>query len=156
MRAADLGTRPTDERRRSAETGRIQRNVARMEGDMKRLWLFAVVVAAAALLAGFGGRSSSGGSAKGPIPIGALTSLTGTFTPWGIQVRDGMALAVKQINAKGGVKGRKLSLVVADDQSTPNAGIEGFRRLTEQDHVVAIGGLISSDVALATARLTER
>jgi branched-chain amino acid transport system substrate-binding protein len=125
---------------------------------MKRLWLIAVVTGAATLLAvGFGTwGSSSTAASKGPIAIGALTSLTGNFTPWGIQVRDGMSLAVKQINAKGGVKGRKLSLVVADDQSTPNAGIDGFRRLTEQDHVVAIGGLISSDVTLATARLAEQ
>jgi branched-chain amino acid transport system substrate-binding protein len=129
-----------------------------MEGDMKRLSLIAVVTGAAALLAvGFGGgRSSSTSASKGPISIGALTSLTGNFTPWGVQVRDGMALAVKQINAKGGVKGRKLNLVVGDDQSTPNAGIDAFRRLTEQDHVVAVGGLISSDVALATARLAEQ
>jgi branched-chain amino acid transport system substrate-binding protein len=66
-----------------------------------------------------------------------------------------MQLAVKQINARGGVKGRKLNLVIGDDQSSPNAGIDAFRRLTEQEHVVAIGGLISSDVALATSRLAE-
>jgi branched-chain amino acid transport system substrate-binding protein len=123
---------------------------------MKRLWLIVVTVAFALIAAGFAGLSStSGNAAKAPINIGALTSLTGPFTPWGIEVRDGMQLAVNQINAKGGVKGRKLNLVVADDQSTPNAGINEFNRLTEQEHVVAVGGLISSDVALATARLTE-
>src|SRR6266568_163408 len=124
---------------------------------MKRLWLIAVAGAVALLAAGVGESISSGASAasKGPISIGALTSLTGPFTPWGIEVRDGMQFAVKQINAKGGVHGRKLNLVVGDDQSSPNGGIDAFRRLTEQEHVVAIGGLISSDVALATARLTE-
>ncbi len=124
---------------------------------MKRLWLIAVAGAVALLAAGVGESISSGASAasKGPISIGALTSLTGPFTPWGIEVRDGMQFAVKQINAKGGVHGRKLNLVVGDDQSSPNAGIDAFKRLTEEEHVVAIGGLISSDVALATARLTE-
>jgi branched-chain amino acid transport system substrate-binding protein len=114
-----------------------------------------VTVAFAFIAAGFAGPSSTSGPAAAPINIGALTSLTGSFTPWGIELRDGMQLAVNQINAKGGVKGRKLNLVVADDQSTPNAGINEFNRLTEQEHVVAVGGLISSDVALATARLTE-
>ena len=127
---------------------------------MKRLWLIAVAAGAAAALtvglAGWGSPSSSASAKKGPISIGALTSLTGNFTPWGVQVRDGMQLAVKQINAKGGVKGRKLNLVIGDDQSSPTGGIDAFRRLTEQSHVVAIGGLISSDVALATARLTEQ
>src|SRR5919204_3765873 len=129
-----------------------------MEGrQMKRLWLIAVAVAAALLAIVFGRSSLSTAStgAKAPINIGALTSLTGPFTPWGVEVRDGMQLAVKQINAKGGVRGRKLNLVVADDQSSPNGGIDAFRRLTEQEHVVAIGGVISSDVALATARLAE-
>jgi branched-chain amino acid transport system substrate-binding protein len=128
-----------------------------MEGKMKRFWVIAVVTGAAAVLAAsFGGFSSASTSAKGPIAIGALTSLTGNFTPWGIQVRDGMSLAVKQINAKGGVKGRKLKLVIGDDRSTPTAGIDEYRRLTQQEKVVAVGGLISSDVALATARLTEQ
>jgi branched-chain amino acid transport system substrate-binding protein len=123
---------------------------------MKRLWLIAVAGAVALVAGGFAGSGSSGVSAQAPIPIGALTSLTGPFTAWGVQVRDGMQFAVNRINAKGGIRGRKLKLVVADDQSSPNAGIDGFRRLTAQEHVVAVGGLISSDVALATTRLAER
>jgi branched-chain amino acid transport system substrate-binding protein len=122
---------------------------------MKRLWLVAVVGAVGLLAAVLGANASSGSSNKSPIAIGALTSLTGNFTPWGIQTRDGMRFAVNEINKSGGVRGRKLKLFVADDQSTPNAGIDGFRKLTQQNHVVAIGGLISSDVALATARLAE-
>jgi branched-chain amino acid transport system substrate-binding protein len=71
-----------------------------------------------------------------------------------------MALAVNEINRSGGVKGqgqgRKLNLAVADDQSTnTNAAIDGFRRLTEQQNVVAVGGIIGSPIALATTRLAE-
>lgn len=90
-----------------------------------------------------------------PIRIGALTSLTGNFTPWGVQVRDGMQLAVDEINAAGGVDGRMLELVVADDQSNAEEGASAFERLVESDGVVAIGGTISSDVGLNTARLAE-
>jgi branched-chain amino acid transport system substrate-binding protein len=125
---------------------------------MRRLWVvIGVTAAAAAIAVGFGVSAAAGRStAKQPIKIGVLTSLTGTFTPWGIQTRDGSQLAVNEINAKGGVDGRKLKLVVADDQSSPNSGISGFKLLTQHDHVVSIGGLIDSDVALATARLTEK
>ena len=125
---------------------------------MRRFWVVVGVVAAAAAVAvGFGVSAAAGrSSAKKPIKIGALTSLTGLFTPWGVQARDGMKLAMSQINAKGGVKGRKLKLYVADDQSSPNSGISGYKLLTQHDHVVSIGGLIDSDVALATARLTEK
>src|SRR5262245_27122050 len=45
-----------------------------------------------------------------PIRIGVLTSLTGNFAPWGVQVRDGMQLGVDEINAAGGVDGRPLEL----------------------------------------------
>jgi branched-chain amino acid transport system substrate-binding protein len=90
-----------------------------------------------------------------PVTIGVLTSLTGgPFVPWGLQVRDGMQLAVDEINAAGGVDGRPLELEVADDQMSPEEGVAGVERLVEQG-VVAIGGVISSDVGLATARVAE-
>ena len=95
-----------------------------------------------------------GTSSGEPIKIGALTSLTGPFTPWGLQVRDGMQLAVDEINADGGVDGRELELSVIDDQSDAEAGTSGLERLVDDD-VVAIGGTISSDVGLATSRLAE-
>ena len=128
---------------------------------MKRFWLVAAVGALAALAASMGGSSAYGGSnAAAPIKLGAITPLTANFAPWGIQVRAGMALAVNEINRSGGVKGRgqgrKLNLVVADDQSTnTNAAIDGFRRLTQQEGVVAIGGIIGSPIGLATSRLAE-
>lgn len=131
---------------------------------MKRFWLVAAVGAVAALTAALGGSTAYGGSssasAPAPIKIGVLTSLTGNFAPWGIQTRAGMALAVNEINRSGGVKGRGggrlLNLAVADDQSSnSNAAIDGFRRLTQQENVVAVGGIIGSNIALATARLAE-
>ena len=64
-----------------------------------------------------------------------LTSLTGNFAPWGIQFRSGAALAVNEINRKGGVNGRLLNLSVADDESIPNGGIDGFRKLTRRSDV---------------------
>jgi branched-chain amino acid transport system substrate-binding protein len=122
----------------------------------------AAVGALAALAVASGGSSAyagSSGPAQGsPIKIGVLTSLTGNFAPWGIQTRSGMALAVNEINRSGGVKGRgqgrRINLVVADDQSGP-AAVDGFRRLTQQEGVVSVGGIIGSNVALGTARLAE-
>jgi branched-chain amino acid transport system substrate-binding protein len=88
------------------------------------------------------------------IQIGALTSMTGNFAPWGIQVRDGMQLAVDEINADGGVDGRMLELVVSDDQSNAEEGVSALERMVE-DGVVAVGGIISSDVGLVTAQVAE-
>jgi branched-chain amino acid transport system substrate-binding protein len=135
--------------------------------SVKRFWLIAAVGAMAALAATLGGSTAYGGSssasAPAPIKIGALVPLTpgaSNFVPWGIQVRAGMAMAVNEINRSGGVKGRgqgrMLNLVVADDQSTnTTAAIEGFRRLTQQENVVSVGGIIGSPIALAVVRLAE-
>ena len=131
---------------------------------MKRYrWI--AVVGAVGLTAVLSGSSAYGGSSGpaqgGPITLGVLTPLTANFAPWGIQVRAGAALAVNEINRSGGVKGRgqgrKLNLAVADDQSTnTNAAIEGFRRLTEQQNAVSVGGIIGSPIGLATTRLAEQ
>jgi branched-chain amino acid transport system substrate-binding protein len=130
-----------------------------MRLQMKQ-WCVAFVGVAALAIAGCGSSSSSSssgsGGGSGPIKIGTLTSITGTFAPWGLELRDGMQFAVNQINSAGGIKGRKLQLVVGDDTSQPAAGITAFNRLTEQDHVVALGGIIDSDVGVATAPLAER
>jgi branched-chain amino acid transport system substrate-binding protein len=123
-----------------------------------RAGLGSLVLVAALLLAACGGgdEGGDGGGGGAPIKIGALTSLTGNFTPWGVQVRDGMQLAVNEINQRGGVDGRQLQLVVADDQSQAEEGRRAIERLIEQDGVVAVGGIISSDVGLATARIAEQ
>ncbi len=89
-----------------------------------------------------------------PIKIGLLTSLTTNFAPWGLQVQDGMKLAVEEINAAGGVDGRPLELVEADDENDADQGVAGFERLAE-DGVIGIGGVISSTVGLATSPLAE-
>jgi branched-chain amino acid transport system substrate-binding protein len=106
----------------------------------------------------YGGSSAS--AQASPIKLGILTPLTANFAPWGIQVRSGAALAVNEINKSGGVKGRGqgrlLNISVADDQSTnTTAAVDGFRRLTQQDNVVSVGGIIGSGIGLATTRLAE-
>jgi branched-chain amino acid transport system substrate-binding protein len=91
-----------------------------------------------------------------PIKIGALTDLTGTppFTPWAVNVRDGMLLAAEEINAAGGVGGRMVEIVVQDSANDADEGVTGFERLVEEG-VVAIGGIISSTVGAAVSPLAE-
>ena len=130
---------------------------------MKRYRWIAVVgaVALAAVLSGSSAYGGSSGPAQGgPITLGVLTPLTANFAPWGLQVRAGAALAVNEINRSGGVKGRgqgrRLNLAVADDQSTnTTAAIDGFRRLTQQQGALSVGGIIGSGIGLATTRLAE-
>ena len=89
-----------------------------------------------------------------PIKIGLLTSLTTNFAPWGLQVQDGMKLAIEEINAAGGVDGRPLELVEADDENDAERAVAGYERLVEEG-VIGVGGLISSTVGLAVSPIAE-
>jgi branched-chain amino acid transport system substrate-binding protein len=98
-----------------------------------------------------------GGEAQGePIRIGMLTELSGPFAPWGVSVRNGMQMAVADINDNGGVNGQPLELVERDTQSVPEEGVTALRGMIERDGIIAAGGVISSDVGLATARIAEQ
>jgi branched-chain amino acid transport system substrate-binding protein len=89
-----------------------------------------------------------------PIKIGQLSDLTSTFTPWGINVRDGMALAAQEINEAGGVDGRMIEIVLQDSENDGDIGVDRFERLVE-DGVVAVGGTISSGVGAPVAATAE-
>jgi branched-chain amino acid transport system substrate-binding protein len=89
-----------------------------------------------------------------PIKIGMLTDLTG-FTPWAVQVRDGMALAAQEINDAGGVDGRMIEIVTQDSENNADVGVDRFERLIDEG-VVAVGGIISSAVGAPVGAAAEQ
>ncbi len=118
---------------------------------MSKTLRFGLVLLAAA----FSPAAVGNAEAQQSIKIGFLSSLSGPFTPWGILVRDGMKLAVEEVNAAGGVDGRLLELVERDDRNNPSEAVTAFQYMVEREHVVAAGGTISSDVGLAVSREAE-
>jgi branched-chain amino acid transport system substrate-binding protein len=90
-----------------------------------------------------------------PVRVAFLGSLSGPFAGWGVPTRNGMQLAVDEINAAGGVLGQQIEFLERDDENSPDEGVTALRGLIERDGIVAAGGLISSDVALATSRVAE-
>ena len=121
---------------------------------MGRRTVFAgVVVVVVTLLVGCIPSAAPG--PQGDIKIGALTSLSGPFTAWGVKVRDGMKFAAQELNQAGGVLGRQVVIVERDDKNNPDEGMTGLRGLVEVEGVVAEGGMISSGVGLATSALAE-
>lgn len=94
-------------------------------------------------------------SAVPPIKIGALTCLSGPFHTWGIPAAQGMEFAALELNEAKGVLGREVVVVKLDSKNDPDESMTLFRRLVELDRVVAVGGIISSGIGLATSRLAE-
>jgi branched-chain amino acid transport system substrate-binding protein len=89
------------------------------------------------------------------IKIGALEPLTGPFALWGKQHLEGAKMAVDEINAKGGVLGAKLELVVIDDKNDAKEASTAFRKMIEVDKVVAVMGTVSSGIGAALSPLAE-
>ncbi len=94
--------------------------------------------------------------AEEPIPIGVVTSLTGVHSVYGIEIKRGLELALEEINAQGGVKGRPLRLIIQDDGSDPSRAGKMTRTLIEKEHVPALIGGAVSDIALAIASVCQR
>jgi branched-chain amino acid transport system substrate-binding protein len=95
-------------------------------------------------------------AAQGPIRIGASLSLTGTYAKLGKYQHEGYQLCQKELNAKGGLLGRKVEFVVYDDQSTPATGVRLYEKLITEDKVDAVMGPYSSPISEAVANVTEK
>src|SRR3989475_5489994 len=95
-------------------------------------------------------------TAQGPIRIGASLSLTGTYAKLGKNQHEGYQLCQKDLNAKGGLLGRKVEFVVYDDQSLPPTGVRLYEKLITEDKVDAVMGPYSSPITEAVANVTEK
>lgn len=86
------------------------------------------------------GSSAVSYAADGTIKIAVAGPMTGGNAIFGEQLRQGAVMAVKDINAAGGVNGKKLELVVGDDACEPKQAVAVASRLVEQDKVAAVIG----------------
>jgi branched-chain amino acid transport system substrate-binding protein len=93
---------------------------------------------------------------SGPIKIGVVTPLSGTYTPIGQQVRWGLELAAKEVNAAGGIAGRQVSLVFEDEEANPSVAVQKAEKLFQVEKVDFLTGTVNSGSTLAVAQLAER
>src|SRR5438477_11383815 len=95
-------------------------------------------------------------TAQAPIRIGASLSLTGTYAKLGKNQHEGYQICEKELNAKGGLLGRKVQFVVYDDQSMPATAVRLYEKLITEDKVDGVMGPYSSPVTEAAANVTEK
>src|SRR5713101_7325305 len=113
------------------------------------LWILATAV----LLSFAGGTAF----AADPVKIGHVAALSGASAQSGEAITRGLALAIDEINDKGGVLGgRKLELIQRDDESNPPKGLIAARELIFQEKVAAIFGGIDTPVSLAIVPLVNK
>jgi branched-chain amino acid transport system substrate-binding protein len=97
------------------------------------------------------------GATTGDIVVGMYGSLTGDGASFGQSSRDGTEMAVDEINKAGGLLGgRKLRLLIEDDQSKPEDAANAVTKLITQDKVVAVLGEVASRRSLAGAPVSQK
>ncbi len=91
-----------------------------------------------------------------PIRIGVVTPLSGTYAGIGQQVKWGLDLAARQINATGGVAGRPLELIYEDEEANPAVAVQKAEKLFQVNKVDFLTGTVNSGSTLAVGQLAER
>jgi len=118
-------------------------------------WLVASFLVAACASSGGGNNGGTNPWAGKTIKLGAVLSITGAGGVYGPQSRDGMKLAVKQINASGGVNGAMIDLSFEDDASDQATSKAKAQTLIGQNQVLALLGPTLSNSAVAVHPLAE-
>lgn len=92
-----------------------------------------------------GGTDRRGEGSGSKIRIGVITSLTGSTAAFGQAHKNGYAIALDELNSRGGLLGKAAELDYYDDQSRPDQAVQGVSKLVDQDHVPIILGAYSSE-----------
>ncbi len=112
--------------------------------------LLVLTMLTGSLLAGCGK-----GADSNSIKIGLLNEMTGGNATFGTSAANGAKMAFKEINAKGGVLGKQILAVIADNKSEPSESANAMTKLATQDNVVAVTGVFASSNAIAASSVAE-
>jgi branched-chain amino acid transport system substrate-binding protein len=115
--------------------------------ELKRLLLVAGLLASAMMV------SFAGIASADTIKIGVFGPLSGDAAATGASEKQAVDLAVNEKNAEGGIRGKQIELIYADDAGKPEEAVNVAKRLTERDNVVLMVGSISSPASLAASQI---
>ncbi len=116
---------------------------------MKKLVSLAAAVVSAALFAG----CSKSGDAT--IKIGGVAPLSGGVAVYGVECKNGIDLAIEEINAAGGVNGQKLQFICEDDEGDPAKSVNAYKKLVTSDEVSIIIGSLTSGCTIAITQQAQ-
>jgi len=120
---------------------------------MKRIVIAGIATAAVLALAGCSGSGGGSGSSGGTILVGGIAGTSGAYGSTGQAVFNGSQLAIDEINAKGGVLGKKLKFEGHDDGASATTSSQLFNRLLSEGAVAIVG---SPDTGPTTASLSSQ
>jgi len=118
---------------------------------MKKIAVLLVAMVGVASMAFAGGAKDTD-----TVSIGAIFPLSGGVAYYGNESRDGALLAIEQLNASGGLLGKKLALISEDDEGNAEKTVNAFTKLTSRDKVTFIIGSSTSGPTQAISTLAQR
>ena len=126
---------------------------------LKKLSVLLILVLFVSLAAGCGGSTKapdSKAAASETIKVGAIYPLSGAVASTGQNIKRGIDLAVEDINAKGGVLGKKIEIIYGDSQGDPKVGMTETERLITQMKVPILIGAYQSGVTEVVSQVAEK
>lgn len=121
---------------------------SRTPGGRRTAALALTVTAALLTTVGCSAADASDASSNGPIYFGVSSATTGQYAQYGEQFKEGFDLAVDQVNAKGGINGRKIALKYEDSQSDPKQSVAVAQKFVSDKNVVLVFGDYSSNASI--------
>jgi len=121
---------------------------SRTPGGRRTAALALTVTAALLTTVGCSAADASDASSDGPIYFGVSSATTGQYAQYGEQFKEGFDLAVDQVNAKGGIDGRKIALKYEDSQSDPKQSVAVAQKFVSDKNVVLVFGDYSSNASI--------
>jgi branched-chain amino acid transport system substrate-binding protein len=147
--------------RDAGEGAAIARKIGGNSLKTERLMSFAALATILALgffwIGGCPGpdESSQTGGSGSEIPVGVYVALTGPTATFGQATRDGAQLAADEVNARGGILGRRVRLIVEDNLGRPDQAVSTVTKLITRDNVIALIGENASSRSLAAAPIAQ-
>lgn len=110
-----------------------------------------------AALAGFAALVLSGcaKTESNTIKVGGIAPLSGAVAVYGVECKNGIDLAVEEINAAGGINGKLVEFVCEDDEGSPDKTVNAFKKLITKDHVKYVIGSLTSGCTQAITTLSQ-
>src|SRR5215471_1439340 len=119
-----------------------------------RRWIFIILLACVTAFLSCNNRGTQ--QQNNDIVIGEYGSLTGTTATFGISTKNGVEMAADEANKAGGVLGKKVRVIVEDDQGKPEEAQTVVTKLVNKDRVLAVLGEVASSRSLAAAPVCQQ
>lgn len=122
----------------------------------RRLRVFALLAGAVLVLLAAAGTAGSAGQQRGDVWLAEISPLTGPLSFVGVDNRAGVDVAVRELNQRGGINGRRVRVQVFDDGSNPSQAVGHMNRIADDDKFLGVIGSGFSSSGLAVAPIVER